>query len=87
VALHEELYHKHGRPTWTPIVNGTEVGPSRPLTPPLGEAERKHRPAPDVAAAGGWKELTILQRCYQQADGATMLKVVLEAGELREARG
>lgn len=27
-----------------------------------------------------------LQRAYQRADQATMLRIVLEAGELREAR-
>lgn len=48
--------------------------------------ERKHMPAADVAAAGGWGSVETLQRAYQQADQATMLRVVLEAGELREAR-
>lgn len=48
--------------------------------------ERKHLPAADVAAAGGWGSVETLQRAYQQADQATMLRVVLEAGELREAR-
>ena len=46
--------------------------------------ERKHMPDVDVAAAGGWAELTSLKKAYQQADEATMLKVVLEGGELRE---
>jgi hypothetical protein len=46
--------------------------------------ERKHLPAADVAAAGGWANASTLQECYQQADSATMLRVVLEAGELRE---
>jgi hypothetical protein len=46
--------------------------------------ERKHLPAPDVAAAGGWKETTTLTRLYQQPDPQTMLRVILEAGELRE---
>jgi integrase len=46
--------------------------------------ERKHLPDVDVAAAGGWAELDSLKRAYQQADDATMLKVVLEGGELRE---
>ena len=46
--------------------------------------ERKHMPDVDVAAAGGWAELTSLKKAYQQADDATMLKVVLEGGELRE---
>lgn len=48
--------------------------------------ERKHLPDVDVAAAGGWKETTSLKRAYQQADQETMLRVVLEAGELREAK-
>ena len=48
--------------------------------------ERKHLPDVDVAAAGGWKDTESLKTAYQQADEATMLEVVLGAGELREAR-
>ena len=48
--------------------------------------ERKHLPDVDVAAAGGWKTVQTLKSAYQQADAETMLRVVLEAGELREAR-
>ncbi len=47
---------------------------------------RKHLPAIDVAAAGGWKGVETLQAVYQQADTDTMLRVVLEAGEVREVR-
>ena len=46
--------------------------------------ERKHLPDVDVAAAGGWAELTSLKRAYQQGDQDTMLRVVQEAGQLRE---
>lgn len=46
--------------------------------------ERKHLPDPDVAAAGGWKSLDALRQCYQRADDATILQVVLGGGELRE---
>ncbi len=49
--------------------------------------ERKHLPDVDVAAAGGWKELESLRQCYQQADEATMLEVVLSGGKLRESKG
>ena len=49
--------------------------------------ERKHLPDADVAAAGGWKELESLRQCYQQADEATMLEVVLSGGQLRESKG
>jgi integrase len=48
--------------------------------------ERKHLPDVDVAAAGGWKTVQTLKSAYQQADAETMLRVVLEAGELREAQ-
>jgi hypothetical protein len=48
--------------------------------------ERKHLPDVDVAAAGGCKETWSLKRAYQEADQATMLRVVLETGELREVR-
>jgi predicted RNA-binding protein len=49
--------------------------------------ERKHLPDVDVAAAGGWKNTVCLKTAYQQSDPETILKVVLEAGELREAKG
>ena len=45
--------------------------------------ERKYLPDVDVAAAGGWKDTQALKSAYQQADTETMLRVVLEAGELR----
>ena len=48
--------------------------------------ERKHLPDVDVAAAGGWKTVQTLKSAYQQADAETMLRVVLGAGELREAQ-
>jgi integrase len=38
--------------------------------------ERKDLPLKDVAAAGGWKDVTTLLTCYQHADEATMLKVM-----------
>ena len=48
--------------------------------------ERKHLPDVDVAAAGGWKDTQSLKSAYQQADTETMLRVVLEPGEVREVR-
>ena len=48
--------------------------------------ERKHLPDVDVAAAGGWKNADTLRLVYQQADQDTMLRVVLERAELREAK-
>ena len=48
--------------------------------------ERKHLPDADVAAAGGWENPNTLRLVYQQADADTMLRVVLERGELREAK-
>ncbi len=47
---------------------------------------RKHLPDADVAAAGGWANPNTLRLVYQQADADTMLRVVLEPGELREAQ-
>ena len=47
--------------------------------------ERKHMPDADVAAAGGWANPNTLRLVYQQTDADTMLRVVLERGELREA--
>ena len=49
--------------------------------------ERKHCPDVDVAAAGGWTKTNSLKQCYQQADEATMLRVVLSGGQLRASKG
>jgi integrase len=46
--------------------------------------ERKHHPDVDVAEAGGWKGAHTMKASYQHADADTMLRVVLEPGELRE---
>ena len=46
--------------------------------------ERKHLPPTDVAAAGGWAGPESMQRSYQHADQATMLRVVLGARDLEE---
>jgi hypothetical protein len=46
--------------------------------------ERKHLPAKDVAAAGGWLDTRSLEQCYQQVDEATLLQVVSEPRKLRE---
>ena len=35
----------------------------------------------------GWVMVRTLSEAYQHADDETMLRVVLEAGELREAKG
>ena len=45
---------------------------------------RKHLPVQDVAHAGGWKSHAVVQDIYTRADGETTLRVVLDAGELRE---
>ncbi len=45
---------------------------------------RKHLPAPDVAAAGGWKGPHTLMYVYQQPDAETLLSVVLEPAQVRE---
>jgi hypothetical protein len=43
-------------------------------------------PDRDVAAAGGWSDLTSLKTAYQQVDHATLVRVVTEPTELREAK-
>ena len=48
--------------------------------------ERKHLPPQDVAKAGGWKTVGMVTELYQRADEVTMLAVVLDRGELREAK-
>ena len=45
----------------------------------------KDMPLRDVAEAGGWRDPNTLLKCYQQTDEATMTRVVLEPGKLREA--
>jgi integrase len=49
-------------------------------------SQRKHLPDRDVAAAGGWSDLTSLKTAYQQVDHATLVRVVTEPTELREAK-
>jgi len=39
---------------------------------------RKHLSVSDVTQAGGWKDVSTLIRCYQQADNDTMLAVMSE---------
>lgn len=46
---------------------------------------RKHLPDIDVAAAGGWADTSTLKAVYQQADEATMYRVVSEPMQIREA--
>jgi integrase len=48
--------------------------------------ERKELPLKDVAAAGGWKDVTTLLTCYQHADEATMLKVMQSPAKLVSRR-
>ena len=49
-------------------------------------ARRKDLPDVDVAAAGGWSDLTSLKTAYQQPDMTTLYRVVSEPAELREER-
>jgi integrase len=46
--------------------------------------ERKFLPTADVAAAGGWSDKNTLLNIYQQADQATMFRVVSEPAKLME---
>ena len=61
--------------------SGTEGKSLARVPPKVGDV-----PDVDVAAAGGWKAVQTLKTAYQQADAQTILRVVLEAGELREAK-
>lgn len=45
---------------------------------------RKHLPVSDVAAAGGWRDVTTLLRCYTQADNDTILAVMSEPRKVME---
>lgn len=47
----------------------------------LWASERRHLPAQDVAAAGGWRSLQVMRSAYQHADAKTVFGVVdFEAG-------
>lgn len=45
----------------------------------LWAVERKHLPVQDVAEAAGWRDTRSLETLYQQADAATVLRVVENA--------
>jgi len=43
-------------------------------------------PLKNESAAGGWKDVTTLLRCYRHADEATMLKVMASPTKLVSRR-
>lgn len=47
--------------------------------------ETEHLPDADRAEVGGWKSTETLRRVYDGPDQDTMLRIVMERGELREA--
>jgi hypothetical protein len=51
----------------------------------LWASERRHLPAQDVAAAGGWRSLQVMQSAYQHADAATIYQVVESPREASSA--
>ena len=44
--------------------------------PRLWASERRHLPAQDVAAAGGWRSLEVMRHAYQHADAAGVMNAV-----------
>lgn len=44
-------------------------------------SERRHLPAQDVAAAGGWRSLNVMRSAYQHAEADVVLRVVENAPE------
>jgi integrase len=46
---------------------------------------RKHLPVVDVAAAGGWSDVTTLLKCYQHADHDTLLEVMSHPKKITES--
>jgi hypothetical protein len=38
----------------------------------------------DVAAAGGWSDVSTLLNCYQQADKETLLEVMSHSRKIRD---
>ena len=53
--------------------------PTNCLNPPS-----RNGPASDVAQQGGWKNISVVQQVYQQADDETLLRVLSEPRELRD---
>ena len=45
---------------------------------------RKKLPVVDVAAAGGWSDVSTLLNCYQQADNETLLEVMSHSRKIRD---
>ena len=45
---------------------------------------RKHLPVVDVAAAGGWSDISTLLKCYQHADHDTLLEVMSSPKKIME---
>lgn len=45
---------------------------------------RKHLPVVDVAAAGGWSDVSTLLKCYQHADHDTLLEVMSSSKKIME---
>jgi integrase len=45
---------------------------------------RKSLPVVDVAAAGGWSDVSTLLNCYQQADKETLLEVMSHSWKIRD---
>jgi hypothetical protein len=62
-------------------LDGGDFHPYRRAWPTV----RKHLPAQDVGAAGGWRDFRSLERCYRQVDEQTLLAVISEPRKLREA--
>jgi hypothetical protein len=53
----------------------------------LWASERRHLPAQDVAAAGGWRSLQVMRSAYQQADAAMVYAVLDPAAALAQVQG
>ena len=47
-------------------------------------SERRHLPMKAVAMAGGWTDMTTMERCYDLPDDEDVLKVTGETNERRE---
>ena len=70
------------RAGWAAAAKRLLYSPLHPLGQVLAWSKAR---AWNVAEAGGWRDPNTLLKCYQQPDEATMTRVVLEPGKLREA--
>jgi hypothetical protein len=67
-----------------PFAPAALKGDHRHAYRPKWATERKALPLPDVAEAGGWKDVTTLLTCYQRSTNDALLAVMTEERKVRD---